>query len=270
MSYTNIDLVRNFLGAPFPVQSRVNDQAIVLTGDDYVSFHGGMIDNDSIVVKCVRSNNVVRKTITFDDSSIVLSSSPVIPASVLLASDSSLGVVYTEGCDFLVDHSAGRVTIKDGGALSIGATVVAWYVPYHVCPASTDYQVDSSKGTIRRMPSGSIGDGETVYLDYVPVFAGYRDEILMGAVLEANALVEKAVDPERQFGADPVLQGAATYRALEIICRASAAHELSSLSRNDKAALAWMKLGDNYAMRSEQLLSCFRAPFSGPSAPVKS
>jgi hypothetical protein len=76
------------------------------------------------------------------------------------------------------------------------------------------------------------------------------------------------VDPDRQFGADPALQAAATYRALEIICRAAAARELSSLRGEDRTAIAWMKLADAHAERSEHLLRLFRPPYAGPSAPA--
>jgi hypothetical protein len=78
------------------------------------------------------------------------------------------------------------------------------------------------------------------------------------------------VDPDSQFGADPVLQASATYRALEIICHAAAARELSSLRGEDRTAVAWMKLAETYATRSEQLLRLFRPPYTGPTAPVHS
>ncbi|MEW5995224.1 MAG: hypothetical protein AB1744_12655 [Candidatus Zixiibacteriota bacterium] len=91
--------------------------------------------------------------------------------------------------------------------------------------------------------------------------------MLNKAVLEANALVERDIDPDRQFGADPVLQSGATYRALEIICRASAARELSRARGEDRTALAWMKLADGYAARADQVLRSFHPPFTGPSTP---
>ncbi|UCE25536.1 MAG: hypothetical protein JSU74_05675, partial [Candidatus Zixiibacteriota bacterium] len=152
----------------------------------------------------------------------------------------------------------------------VGQNLTVWYQEYHLHSSGTDYLIDTSRGAIKRVSSGDIADCETVYLDYTPLFACYRDELLANAVLEANALVEKAVDPNREFGADLVLQQAATYRALEIVCRASAGRELASLNGSDKPALAWMKLAHDYGERSEKLISSFRPPCAGPSAPVKS
>ncbi len=270
MSYTNIELVRHHLDAPFPIQERIRDQVMVLEGDEYVVFFGGAVQADSVNVKSVRGNDLTRTTLAVTGSKIVVSGTPIVRGSVLAASDSSLGEVYAEGEDFVVDYNAGVIAIKEDGAISIGRDLTVWYQAYHLHSSGADYLIDASRGSIKRVSSGSIGDGETIYLDYTPLFASYREELLENAVVEANALVEKAVDPSREFGADPVLQQAATYRALEIVCRASAGQELSSLNRSDKPALAWMKLADDYGARSEKLVSSFRPPRTGPSAPVRS
>lgn len=270
MSYTGIDLVRSYLNSPFPVQSAVYDQPLVMREDDYIVFFGGAIESDSLVVKAVRSNQLSRKMITLDGDTAIVAAAPFIPDTVLVVSDSSLGSVYVEGKDYLVDYAAATLTLKDGSAILTGQNVTVWYQSYHLCDSGTDYLADLSRGALRRTASGSIGNNETVYLDYRPAFLDPQDELLGSAVREANALVEKAVDPNRQFGADPLLQGAATCRALEIVCRALATRELAGRTRDEKTALAWLKLSDNYAKRSEELLSSFRPPTSGPSAPVKS
>jgi hypothetical protein len=270
MSYTNIELVRHHLEVPFPIESMVRDQAVMLQGDSYVIFFGGTVDDSSFVVKAVRSNDLTKVTAIVGESQILLVGSPIIPGSVLVASDGSLGQLWVEGLDYVVEYGSGAISIKAGSSISNNQEVTVWYQEYHVYSPGADYLMDSSRGSIKRVASGDIGDGETVYLDYSPLFSSYKDELLSNAVAEANALVERAVDPNRQFGADVVLQSAATYRTLEIVCRASAARELSSLGRNDKAALAWMKLADSHAMRSEFLLNSFRPPHSGPTAPVRS
>jgi hypothetical protein len=270
MSYTNLELVRHHLEVPFPIQSVVRDQPIVLPGDSYVIFFGGTVDDSSIAVKAVRSNDLTKVTATAGESRILFIGSPIIPGSVLVASDGSLGQLYVEGLDYVMEYGSGAINIKTGSSINVNQEVTVWYQEYHVYSPGADYLMDSSRGSVKRVASGNIGDGETVYLDYRPLFSSYKDELLSNAVAEANALVERAVDPERQFGADLVLQSAATYRALEIVCRASAARELSSLGRNDKAALAWMKLADSHAVRSEFLLNSFRPPHSSPAAPVRS
>lgn len=270
MSYTNTELVRHHLVASFPVQGQVYDQAIVLEGDDYITFFGGAVDEVSLVVKSIQNNEPTRLNLTLSSEVTALPTSPIVRGSIVVASDSSLGTIYTENGDYVIDYFGGAIRIKGGGNLSVGQTVTVWYLAYFLYLQGSDYRIDSSRGAIRRVSSGDIVSGETVYLDYAPVNADYTDAILTHAVVEANGLIESAVDPQRQFGADPVLQTAATYRALEIVCRASAARELSRLTGDDKTALAWMKLADHYSQRSDQLLGSFRPPCSSPTSPTHS
>ena len=86
----------------------------------------------------------------------------------------------------------------------------------------------------------------------------------------ANGMVENEVDPDRQFEVDPTLSAAATYRALEIVCRAAAGRELASLRGGDRIAGAWIKLAEDYFARSGLLLRSFRPPYDGPRTPTRS
>ncbi len=269
MSYTNAELVRKYLDAPYPVQSRVHEQCVIVRGLDPVIFYGGAIDEQSLIVKGLVNAKPTRVNLCLTAASTAIVSAPLVPNTVLVASDSSLGKIYAEGTDYSIDYDNSSIQLKDGGELIIGQSVTMWYATYRVYVEGTDYQADYSKGAIRRTSSGSISDGETVYVDYSPLLASYTEEILAQAVIEANGLVEQAVDPDGQFGADVALQAAATYRALEIVCRAAAAGELYRLNKSDKVALVWMKLGDHYSQRSEQLLNSFRPPYTGPASPVK-
>jgi hypothetical protein len=268
MSYTNVEILREYIDSPFPVQSRVHDQTVVMRYGDEITFFGGTIDEDSLIVKGIRAGELTRRKMTFDAQSLSLSTEPIVPGSVLLASDSSLGAVYIDGSDYAVDLEAGTVTLKDGGELSVGQSVCAWYQTYHVYQLGVDYTVDGDSGSIRGTASGDIAEGETVYLDYRPVFSSYREEVLDLAVAQANGIIEKAVDPYGKFGADAALQAAATYRALEIVCRASAGRQLSGGRGDSSAVKMWMTLGDYYAGRSDELISSFRPPVSGPSGPT--
>jgi hypothetical protein len=270
VSYTNVELVRHHLVADFPAQERVLDQPVIFDGVDYVTFFNGAIEESSLTVKSPQSNDLTRDTVTLGSGGSSLASTPLVRGTVVVASDSSLGTIYTENVDYVIDYSLAVLTIKSGGALSVGQTVSVWYLSYVIYTEGSDYQADVNNGSIRRLSGGDIAPGETVNLDYSPVYQSFNEEMLNNAVLEANGLIEKEVDPDGQFGADPVLQASATYRALEIICHAAAARELSSLRGEDRTALAWMKLAETYATRSEQLLRLFRPPYTGPTAPVHS
>ncbi len=269
MSYTNIDQVRSHLGVNSALLEKVFDRPVRLT-DDPVKFHEVPIADGSLTVKSIRSSNHVRISLEITTGGATFSSAPVVPGSVVVASDSSLGTVYIESRDYIIDYAAGRVTPKPGSSLTSGAPVTVWFLPYSVLAAGEDYQCDLNRSQIHRLSGGSIACGETLYLDYSPVYADVTDQILLSAVAEANGLIEREIDPEGQFGAESSLGLAATYRALEIVCRTSASRELASLRAEDRVALLWLKMADEYGRQSDRLLSGFRPPVTGPSNPVKS
>jgi len=270
MSYTNTELIRHHLVSGFPTSEQIVNQAMVLSGDDFLPFFNGAVDETTMKVKSLQSNDLTRTTVTMSSNPVSLTASPLVPGSVVAAADNSMGTLYVENIDYAVDYAAGTITLKSGGALAVGQTVTVWYQAFALYSAGSDYQLQADKGELRRLAGGDIASGETVYLDYLPVLDSYNDDVLHNAVAEANSLVEHEVDPDGQFGADRTLQAAATYRALEIVCRTSAARELSSRRGEDRTALAWMKLAEQYAARSEALLKGFRPPAGGPTAPVHS
>ncbi|HUV29497.1 MAG TPA: hypothetical protein VMY05_00200 [Acidobacteriota bacterium] len=267
MSYTNADQVRHHLVARFPIQGRVSNQAVVIRSDDYISFYGGAVDQSSLVVKSLQANEPTRVDVTLGAGRNALGTSPLVPGSVVVASDSSLGTVYVENADYVVDYETGELMIKDGGSLSAGQDVTAWCIAYREYTAGADYEVRADRGEIRRLAAGDIAGGETLWLDYSPVYQTFDDEVVNNAVITANGLVEREVDKDRQFGADPMLVTAATYRALEVVCRTSAVRELSGTDSGDRKALAWMKLAEEYAAEAARLLRSFRPPGMNASAP---
>ncbi len=267
MAYTNVELLRHTLTTPVPIQEKVTDQAVIL-GSDYVTFFNGPVEHASVTVKSIQSTSPVRTTLTLTHQRTSIVAAPLVRGSVVVASDSSLGSLYTENVDYIVDYTEGDVLIKEGGSLALGQTVTVWYVAYITYQEGSDYLLDATNGRLKRTAGGDIAVGETVWLDYQPVYASIDEELLTKAVTEANGLIEREVDPDGQFGADPTLQASATYRALEIVCHAAAARELSSLRGEDRTALAWIRLAEKYAARSERLLRSFRAPYANPNAPT--
>lgn len=269
MSYTNAEQVRHHLVIPFPVEDQVMDQLVTMSGSDYVRFYGGAVDAESFRVKSIRSRKPTRATAAFSNGSAVITANPIVPGSVVVASDSSLGTVYVENVDYVVDHGSGSLAVKAGGALLSNHQVTIWFLPYALYEALSDYSLDAGHGRIKRLAGGDIAAGETAWIDYRPIYVSVAEEIVENAVTMANGMIEREVDPEGQYEADSSLSAAATYRALEIVCRAAASRELASQRGADKVAAGWMKLSDDYATRSDLLLRNFRAPFSGPRAPVQ-
>ncbi|MBU8934041.1 MAG: hypothetical protein KOO62_08530 [candidate division Zixibacteria bacterium] len=270
MSYTNVQLVSHHLATAFPVYGAVRDQPVVLDTDEYVSFFSGAVEESSLRVKSVQSVSPERVSITLASGTNSLTAGPLKRGSIVVASDSSLGTVFVENVDYVVDYGSGDLFIKTDGALSVSDSVVVWYIPFVTYVTGSDFQVRARLGQLRRLSGGNIAAGETMFLDYEPVYQSHNEEILNSAVLEANGQIEREVDPSGAFGADPVLQAAATYRALAIVCHASAARELSSMRGEDRSAVAWIKLAEVFAEQSGRLVREFRPPFDGPNGPVHS
>jgi len=270
MSYTNTEQVRHHLALPTAVSEPITDQPVVLINDDFKVFHAGAVEAASVVVKSVHSVQLSRASFNLDSSSVSFSSSPVVPGSVVVASDSSLGTVFIENVDYVVDYASGVLTLKAGGQLSTGIWTTIWYIPFAIYLAGSDYLLREDRGEIRRLAGGAIASGETVLVDFKPVYFSLTEEIINHAVVLANRMVSNEVDAEGEFEADPTLGAAATFKALETVCRAAAGHELASSRGGDRTATAWMKLADDYAARSESLLKAFRPPFDSPRSPATS
>jgi hypothetical protein len=262
--------VRPYLVSGFPIQERIYNQPLVLSGTAGLRFFGGAVEASSVVVKSLRPGPETRQSCTLAAGGNSLSLQYLVPGSVVLASDSSLGSVYMENQDYMVDYSGGRIVIKDGGALAVGQTVTVWFDAFNRYQAGSDYRLEAERGEISRYGSGDIADGEQVFLEYSPVGADVGENLLAAAVRDANALTQQAVDPDREFGADPVLVAATTYRAMEIVCRAAAVRELAGWRGQDRVATGWIKLAEAYAAVAERLLAAFRPPAGGPASPTHS
>jgi hypothetical protein len=270
MLYTSIEKVKQHLISVFPIQERVIDQMVVLSGIDFATFFGGAIDGSTLVVKSVQSNDLNIAGITLGISATALPDSLLIRGTVVVTLDSSLSTIYVENKDYIIDYSAGTISIKSGGILTSGQQIYVLYENYVRYDDGSDFVASAFDGRIRRTANSGMASGETVYLDYSPIINSYNDVMFQNAVDEANALIEKTIDPDQQFGLEPLLQIAATYRAVETVSRASAARELSSQRGEHNVALAWLKLADEYSRRADELIAAFRPPVVGPSAPTAS
>jgi hypothetical protein len=267
MSYTTVDQVRHHLVTSVAKHERIRNQQLVIYTDREVPFYGGPVDESSLLVKSVRSATLQRVSKELASGANPVGQSNLVRGSVVVASDSSLGQVFEESHDYVVDYDGGSINVKDSGCLEVGMTVCIWFSPYVVYKSGTDYQVDCNRGEMRALVSGGIANRETVELDYSPVYTDLSDEIVNQAVLMANSMIEQEIDPEQQFGANPILTAGATFRALEIVSRVAAGRDLAMHPRGDRTAPGWMKLADDYRARADQLLKCFRPPVSGPSLP---
>lgn len=269
MSYTSAEQLRLHLVTPYPVSSRVSSQPVVVDASTAVPFFNGGVDAGSIKVKSIRTNNLSRTTVMLAGGKGSFSTAAVVGGSVVVADNSSLRTVYTENLDYIVDYEAETIATKSGGGISASQTVTIWFLPFTVLSSGIDYTVDSQQGSLKRISAGTIGVGEIVYVDYSPRFATIDEAVLTAAALEANALIEAEVDPDKAFTGDAVIQAAATYRALDVVCRTAAARELARQLGDDSVSQMWVKLAEGYAERAERLVRGFRPALSGPNSPTK-
>lgn len=267
MSYTNVELVKGYLVDSFPRQDAILDQPVVMNSSEDISFFSGAVESSTVTVKSVQSNDLTRASVILVTATTSLTTSRLVPGSVVVATDSSMGKSYVENSDFIIDYTAGDLIIKSGGDLSTGMTVTVWYQTYYAYVNATDYTIDADNGEIRRLTSGSIALGETVYIDYNPVSKTYNEAVITNAVVMANGLVEREVDPSGDFGADPTLAASATFRALEIICESAAVRDLSRLNGQQNTTVGWLKLAELFATRADSLLRSFRPPITSPKSP---
>ena len=269
MSYTNPELVRSYLGSAYPGRDRVSDRSITLLGNDYVAFHDTAVDESATTVKANLSQKFSRVDVTFSTGKAQVGVTHLVPGSIVVASDSSLGRVFAESADYLVNYTTGALVIPDGSAIGSSQTVIVWFETFTTYSPGVDYVVDSRRAAIKRLSTGALSDGQTVLVDFSPMERQISDTLISTAIAEANAMIENDIDPNVEFGADPTLQAAATYRALESLCRASAMMELRRHFADDKIASTWIKLADQLGGRSTELIRAFRKPFTGPTTAAK-
>jgi hypothetical protein len=267
MSYTSAEQVSSHLAAKSMPAAPVFDLPVPIDSNESIRFSPVATESGSVVVKVPRARVHTRATLILTNP-LDFASVPVVPNSVVVASDSSLGQIFLEPVDYLINARDGRLTLRSGSTLTPGSSVTIWYLPYTVLQESDDYHLDPDASTIRRAPSGNIALTETIFLDFIPQTAHILDEMIQSAVSAANGLIERMVDPDSQFEADPVLGLAATYTALEIVCRSAAARELTFRTGEDRPARTWMQLAGDYASRAESLITGFRPPVTPLSHPT--
>ncbi len=270
MSYTNTELVRKHVSFDETTGGVRREYPVIFADQEWVDIPGRNLAENSVIVKAVRDYAPVFEEITTVQGILMLSNECLLRGSVTVASDSSLGIIFRENIDYSVECSGGIIRLIEGGSIPADSRVAVWYYYYSRYNEGSDYSVDYDKGMIRRLTNSDIQPGQTVLIDYDLLSASVDDDLIAGAVSEANAIIEKQIDPDGQYGADIALQTAATYLAVSILCRMAAAGGLLAGSTGYHNASAWLELGENYRRDYENLLKSFRVRSSRLSGPAHS
>lgn len=270
MSYTNLDLVKKHISLDEIPSGPKRDYPVVFVEQEWVNLTGRAIAENSVSVKAVCNYAPECEEKTLGDGLVSLANDRLVSGSVTIASDSSLGTIYRENVDYCVDCDNGTVRRLEEGEIAAGTEVTIWYYYYSVYAEGADYQLNYQDGMIRRLPTGDIQAGQTVLVDYTLSANQLNDEILSEAVSEANAVIERQIDPDRQFGADLTLQAAGTYLAVSLICRIAAASDLKFSAYGRQSAPAWLSLSESYRTDYEKLLKIFRPQAARLNRPTHS
>jgi len=272
MAFTNLALVKKHIIEHSVGSELIRGLSFQLSDDAYIQLPHANLKVHSEKVKGKESFSPSKEKVSFEsDGKASLSHSELIPDSVVVASDSSLGEIYTENVDYSVDYETGGITRIQSGSIPDERTAVVWYLFYRVYQREVDYKIDYVNGKIKRLSSGVIENGQWVILDYQIEFGSLLDEAIENAIGEAHERVLKFIDPSYHNSTDQGLVTAETYLSVSIVCNIKANQAKSSkmLSGTQANFLSkgWERLADIYRKQAFLILSDFAEKVGGFFSP---
>lgn len=266
MPFTSPDLVRAHIANANFGDADVRNVALILSGTSPSALpHAGLKDG-RVTVKAQRSNDPVRLNETLGDVWVILNHAHLIEDSVVVASDSSLGTIYIENYDYIVDYAGGRVKRITSGAITNGQQVVVWYGHYHIYTDGDDYTVNHASSQITRRATGDIADGQQVLVDYTVSLGAVSDELIDQAIAESGEAVLLLVSESHQDSPAPGLVIGATHMAVAQLARMRAVSVLADGTINPafarSAAEVWLDIATQYDRSAHTFLARFANPIS--------
>lgn len=273
MPFTTRDIVKKHILDHHIGSVSVENEPIVMTATDYTSLQRRMILIDTEKVKGKEQIEPSRADVSFVGSDTFdLSHSELIPDTVVIAADSSLGTIYAENIDYHVEYDSGQVSRISSGTIPPGANMVAWYMHYRLYQRGVDYDFDYQRGRVRRKSSGVIESGQRLFIDYTAEFGGLDDEAMDNAITEANDQILSFIDNTHRDSTDRSLVTAETYLAVSIICRIRAMESISpsgNLANNAQEAKSWSSISDTYKKETYDLLAKYSGLIGSLKPPSK-
>ena len=202
-----------------------------------------------------------------------MSHQELIPDTVVVANDSSLGRIFAENGDYSIDYENGKITRILGGSIPAGSSVVIWNFYFRIYIKDTDYQIDYTKGLIKRRSSGAIEDGQWVLVDYTAEFSILSDDVIENAIKEANDHILQYIDSSYADSTELSLQTAESYLAVSILCNIKAMEVMAlpagtgTSGQVHSISLAWAKMSGVYHDQAYELLKRFGKDPGGLCSP---
>ena len=268
MPFTTVQTVRNHLQESTNLRDSYRDVALEMSGLAANALMHSHLKEGSVVVKGKELGSPRATLVQIESTPVSLGWTNLIPDSVVVASDSSLGRIFIEHVDYHVDHKLGTIERIPDGALAVGATVAVWFFTFRLYQVDSDYSIDYTRGTIRRISSGEIENGQTVFVDYQTQALTLDEEQINNAILEADDLLLSLIDPAHRESSDQSLTTSETYLALAVLCRIKA---LAALQLPGAAAIAanWQELGRSYETDGLKIAARFAARRGCLNTPVR-
>ena len=274
MGFTNIDLVKKHILEHEIGSVSKENVACRLAGEIPFQLPHVLLLANSEKVKAKEQNTPTQEVVSFASSDTAqLAHQEIIPDTVVVANDSSLGEIYVENVDYSMDYDNGRIIRISSGSIPPAASVVIWYLFFRIYTRDSDYEINCSKGQITRKNSGDIEDGQWVLVDYVVEFALLSDEVMENAIKEANDQILQYIDSIYANSTDQSLVTAETYLAVSILCNIKALEAMTQTvgattgGQVHSLSLAWSKMSETYQKQAYELLKRFRKDPGGLCAP---
>ncbi len=270
MPFTNIDNIRKHLVDTDVTRATFNDIPLQLSGTNPAALLHQNLVGDSVVVKGkeLAAPHFVKQAL--GDEPAFLGKSQLIPDSVAVASDTSLGTIFTENVDYQINHGSGEISRLAAGKISAGATVAIWFYAYSIYQPSSDYFVNAAAGTIRRASDSKIEDGQVVFVDYKTTTSNFSDAQIEAAIVEANDRLKQLIAAEHHHSVDQSLISAETCIALAILLRIRAAATLQEnlTAQPGSTARELLELAGDYDRKAIDIAAPYAAQRSTLLGPV--
>lgn len=269
MSFTTVEIVKKHILEKHVGIQQVESEPVRMVADTAIGLRYPPVYSGSEKVKAKQQSKPDYQTVDFSGSDEVgLNKPELMKDTVVVASDSSLGKIFKENVDYIVDYDGGVITRLSSGEVPPGAVVSVWYIPFKIYIRGQDYKVNYNKGEITRLSGGDIKSGQWVYVDYISEYAFIDDEVITNAINEANEQVLNFIDTVYSSSSDKSLVVAETYLAVSIICRIKALEAVSS-GLKDTVSSSWSVLSDQYKRDAYILLEKFAGSLEGFMPPKK-
>ncbi len=271
MPYTTKDIVKKHILDHHIGSTIVSGEAVRLTGTDWISLSRRMLLAASETIMAREQNEPIQESASFAAGDTAqLGHARLMPESVVVACDSSLGRLYVENTDYHIDYDEGTIRRLAGGSIPPAGAVVVWYLYYRVYQRGIDYDIDYQNGTIRRRASGAIESGQTVLANFIAEYGSLDDAAIDNAIAEANEQVVAFIAEEHQESQERALVTAETYLAVSIICRIRGMESISpSRGKTSNEASSWAAISEMYRKEAYSILARFAAPAGSFNSPSK-